>query len=95
MNLWNKHGVPHKGWTFVRMTDSIESSGEYATCMMCDQERVRYVHWMEHDEYPDTLGVGCICAGKMELNYESAQLREKTFINRINRRKKWFKIYSL
>ncbi|MCH8344555.1 MAG: hypothetical protein IH983_11270 [Planctomycetes bacterium] len=92
-SLWNKPGVPHKGWRCVNIYDVREggSSAEeavYATCEMCGKTEIRFVHTMEHDEY-GTLDVGCICAGKMEEDYEGAQRREATFRNRAARRAKW------
>lgn len=36
------------------------------TCELCDCSQVRFVHVMRHDEYFETVSVGCICAGIME-----------------------------
>src|SRR5947208_2472855 len=30
-------------------------------CEMCEAHPIRYVHTMEHPDYPDTLDVGCVC----------------------------------
>ncbi len=57
---WAEAGVPHKGWTCVGVHDLEQ---ERQTCEMCEGQVIRYVHAMEHPEYPGTLSVGCVCAG--------------------------------
>lgn len=84
--LWDAPGVPHKGWTCVDMEDLEEA---IATCEMCGQEEIRYLHYMTHPEYPETLAVGCICAGKMEASYENAKQRERNWRNRAGRKQRW------
>lgn len=56
---------------------------------MCGQEKIRFVHIMEHSTYPDILRVGCICAEKMSNDYIHPKQREKKLKNRALRRKKW------
>ena len=52
-NRWDQPGVPHKGWHCVDVVD-LRADGEsadetdYATCQMCGNEKIRYVHIMEH-----------------------------------------------
>ena len=84
-NLWNKEGVPQKGWRNIGMTDLGEARH---TCQMCDKESIRYVHHMEH---PDSkrLDVGCVCAEKMEEDCKAPKAREREFINRAKRRERW------
>ena len=89
MNLWNNPGIPHKGWKCFDIRDLKENGKVHATCMMCGKEKIRYVHWMKHEQYQKRFGVGCVCAGKMESNYKNAQNRERIFINIANRRKNW------
>lgn len=91
---WDKRGIPHKGWrcTFIVDLGGDRKPGEkieYETCSMCGQEKIRYVHYMEHSDYPDTLRVGCICAAKMEGNYLAAKDRERVARNRASRRARW------
>lgn len=93
-NLWDTPGVPHKGWKCVNVYDvredgSTPDEAEYATCEMCGKEHIRFVHSMEHENYDGRLDVGCICAGKMESNYEGARRREAKFRNRAARKAKW------
>jgi len=84
---WSEPGVPHKGWrcvdTYDRGQDQLES------CEMCDAAEVRYVHVMQHDEYPNPLHVGCVCAGHMESDLVRARGRETRVKNRSKRRAKW------
>ncbi len=92
--FWNQPGVPHKGWTCIGVDDvrdggtiSVEET-DYAICEMCGKEQVRFVHNMVHDDYADTLRVGCVCAGKMEDPY-AAERREKVARNRASRKSRW------
>lgn len=83
---WAEPGVPHKGWRCV----GIEDLGEPAdVCEMCEVMTIRYVHAMEHPDYPEVLGCGCICAGHMEEDTVGARLREDSFKASRVRRKKW------
>jgi len=69
MGLWDKEGVPHKGWKCVGMIDLGEDADDmdiearkdelYEECEMCSQEGVRYVHVMQHPDYPYELRVDC------------------------------------
>ncbi len=56
---------------------------------MCETQKIRYVHYMEHPRYPDTLGVGCVCAGHMEGDVAAAKTREKSMQSRAGKRKRW------
>jgi hypothetical protein len=56
---------------------------------MCENVEIRYVHSMEHPDYPDELEVGCICAEHMEEDRVGPGLREKKVRSRNNRRKTW------
>ncbi|MBP2657697.1 MAG: hypothetical protein H6Q69_729 [Firmicutes bacterium] len=49
---------------------------QYEECEMCNQEGVRYVHLMQHPKYPGELRVGCICAAKMEEDYDSTRTKK-------------------
>ena len=59
---------------------------------------------MRHDEYFETVSVGCICAGIMEGDILAARERERLMKNRANRkrnfphrqwRKNWYGNYQL
>ena len=70
---WSQSEVPHKGWSCVDLEDLGEP---FAICEMCEHQEIRYVHTMRHPEYPELLGVCCVCAGNMEADYTSARRRE-------------------
>ena len=83
---WSQQGVPHKGWTCTGVDDL---GAPDSVCEMCEKQPIRYVHYMEHPDYPDELGVGCVCAGHMEQDYEAARNRELSIKNASHRRSKW------
>jgi len=81
---WAKKGVPHKGWTDLYVTDHEDQT---FTCEMCKTALVRYVHTMEHPEYPEQLQVGCVCAENMSDDYVGPKRREDEVRNAAKRRK--------
>jgi hypothetical protein len=86
--LWADPGVPHRGWICVNVCDLEIAEG---VCEMCGKENIRYVHYMEHPQFENRLGVGCICAEKMSDDYVNPRLRECELRNRAARRTKWLK----
>jgi len=88
MNLWQQEGVPHKGWTCFDMVDL--GMGNYESCGMCGNERIRFVHYMRHDEH-ESVQVGCVCAEKMSGDYLNPKQRERDLRNRAKRRQTWSK----
>ena len=58
---------------------------------MCETQAIRYVHYMEHPDYGAVLGVGCVCAGRMEEDYKAAQERERQAKSRTTRQARWMK----
>lgn len=58
---------------------------------MCESVDIRYVHYMEHPDYYQTLGVGCVCAEHMEEDYAAPRAREKRLRAAARRRKTWSK----
>ncbi|EFA2750449.1 hypothetical protein DEL18_000661 [Escherichia coli] len=84
--LWSKPGVPRKGWVNVGVEDLEESR---KICDMCGKTEIRYVHIMSHENYPDYLEVGCICAGHLENDYDSPRKRESEIKSRSAKRKRW------
>jgi hypothetical protein len=83
---WSEPGVPHKGWDCVDVEDLCKQS---AICEMCETQEIRYVHHMEHPLYSETLKCGCVCAGRMEEDYEGARQREKVLRNAASRKRNW------
>lgn len=93
-NLWKIKDIPHKGWKLedvidIRDDGLSEDEAEYEACMMCGNERIRYVHIVNHPEVEDSFRVGCICAEKMTNDYVNPKLREKQLRNKANRRRNW------
>ncbi|MEI6520271.1 MAG: hypothetical protein WCO98_09585 [bacterium] len=92
--LWDKPNIPHKGWECVDVHDLGENLEEgeaipYQFCEMCENEGLRYIHYMKHEDYPDVIGVGSVCAQKMSDDYVDAENRERALRNIANRRKRW------
>lgn len=85
---WSQQGVPQKGWTCIGFEDLGEPAAE---CEMCENQEIRYVHQMQHPDYPNILDCGCVCAGRMEENYAAASKRESDSKNLAQRRARWLK----
>ena len=83
---WSQPSVPHRGWTCVGIEDLEEPS---AVCEMCENQEIRYVHHMMHPDYPDELACGCVCAGRMEEDYEGARRRESALRASTGRKRRW------
>lgn len=77
--------MPKSGWECTGMTDLGDPS---AICEMCEVQEIRYVHSMEHKEWPTTLECGCICAGNMEANAARARVRDGILRARAARKKR-------
>jgi len=58
-------------------------------CEMCRHAQVRFVHYLWHPEYPGILGVGRVCASRMEDDYAGAKRREREWTVLAGRRAKW------
>jgi len=83
---WSILGVPHKGWTCT----SVEDLGaQDKVCQMCETQHIRYAHHMEHPDHPESLAVGCVCAGHMENDYQGPRRRETAYRNTAQRRRRW------
>lgn len=93
-NLWKQPGIPHKGWIQEDVID-IREDGQpewdtpYETCMMCGNEKIRYVHILTHQEINEEFRVGCICAEKMTNDYVTPKRLENELQNRAKRLKTW------
>lgn len=83
---WRAPGVPHKGWTCTSVDDL---GAPDQVCEMCETQDIRYVHHMEHPDYPESLGVGCVCAEHMENDYEGPRRRERALRNAAQRKRRW------
>ena len=102
-------GAPLSGWycDYIYDVANEEEDSDHIelfTCELCDCTQVRFVHVMRHDEYFETVSVGCICAGIMEGDILAARERERLMKNRAKRkrnfphrqwRKNWYGNYQL
>ena len=59
--------------------------------MMSGNEKIRYVHIVEHAEVGEAFRVGCTCAEKLTNDYLNPERRERELRNRVNRRINWSK----
>jgi len=95
-NYWKQKDIPHKGWLLIDVIDIREDGQDewetdYETCMMCGNEKIRFVHILEHSEVDEDFRVGCTCAEKMTNDYLNPEKRERELRNRANRRVNWKK----
>lgn len=96
MARWEREGIPHKGWKEMGIEDlgeDLESGDdvEYEQCEMCGQEKIRYVHILQHPNFNGELRVGCVCAERMTDDYINPQKTERELKNRLNRKKNYMR----
>ncbi len=92
-NIWNNPSIQQKGWRCVDVTDvRPDSDCEYETCGMCGNHPIRFVHAMKHDDYGETLGVGCVCAEHMTNDYISPKTLEKHIKRKAARRRNFLSL---
>jgi hypothetical protein len=93
---WNITGIPHKGWVLIDVIDiredgQSEDETDYESCMMCGNEKIRYVHIVQHPDITEEFRVGCVCAEKMTDDYTNPKQKENELKNKNNRRVGWLK----
>lgn len=70
--LWLDPNFPKRGWTindhFDRGHDGLEP------CQVCEVTPVRYALVMEHPDWPEILEAGCVCAGYMIGDKQTAEV---------------------
>lgn len=75
--IWNKKGLPHKGWRIVDVSDlrdpQVGNVSRYATCQMCGRRGIRYLYVMVHADITSALAVGRVCAEAMSRMYLAMQ----------------------
>jgi hypothetical protein len=81
---WNQKGIPHKGWSLIDVIDiredgQSEAETDYETCMMCGNDKIRYVHIVENPEVVDSFKVGCVCSGKMTITYSFTETEKQKY----------------
>lgn len=91
LGKWGQPGVPHRGWIDVDWydcgADSLGAAAEsMRECEMCETMMIRYVTVLRHDDYPDQLHCGCVCAEHMTQDYKGIRERDHQGRLRVQRR---------
>jgi hypothetical protein len=71
--------------------DAPSDEVDYQTCEVCGQYPIRFVHTIEHPEYPGPLDVGCVCVEKLTGDYVSPKRHEARLRQRSRTRANWLK----
>jgi hypothetical protein len=81
-------GAPITGWLCYDIYDVFEDNinADFFTCELCGNPTVRFVHVMENVNWFGRISVGCVCAGILENDINSAKSRETDIKNRAKRR---------
>lgn len=87
---WTHDDVPKSGWVCAHIF-VIGKDDPLQVCEMCETQSIRFVHVMEHPDFPEALEAGCICAGHMEDDVEGARSREQEMQATLARRARWLK----
>src|SRR5687767_12592569 len=75
--------VPAPGrWRCIHVTDLGTAAGD---CDRCGRERIRFVHHLEHPDYPNLLNVGRVCAEELLGDRAAPRARERAMKNRASR----------
>lgn len=82
---WLRPDVPKEGWRVVK----VHVVDPTQWCQMCESQRVRNVHKMEHPDYAEVLGVGSVCAAHMVRGYCGTDRRKADARNRRDKRRRW------
>ncbi|MEE5994136.1 MAG: hypothetical protein V3G42_13020 [Oscillospiraceae bacterium] len=85
--------APLKDWTCSEVIDVREDNpnASLEKCELCGYPHVRYIHVMEHKNYPACLNAGCNCAGVMESDILNAKEQERLVRNRSQRKKRFMR----
>ena len=95
-NNFYKTQLPNKNWKLINVYDVREDgqSAEntiYETCMICNNEKIRYVHVIIHEKVDNEFLVGCICAEKMTNDYINPKKLENELKNKANKKNNFIK----
>jgi len=85
---WDNSSVPKRNWNWENVED--QGPGEFDTCEMCGNPKVRYIHIMTHPRHDGPVRVGCVCAAAMsDEPPEKYQEREKLLRSKAAAFKRW------
>jgi hypothetical protein len=73
--LVKQPGFPHRGWLHYGCDDRKKADN---LCAYCGHHHVRYDHILGHPDYPHSIEVGCVCAGKLGLEHEAQDAERDT-----------------
>src|SRR5271166_1202731 len=95
-NTWRIPGLPRRGWVCVGVVDLNPDElpmeeVDYATCEVCGQHPIRFVHTIVHDDWPEELDVGCVCVEHLTNDYVNPRRHERDLKNRASARARWLK----
>jgi hypothetical protein len=87
-----KRSLPDLGCRCVDVIDLGADGPDYTPgiCEKCGNDVLRFLHILEHPDWPDQMVVGCICAGRMCEGYDGNS-REAELKNLAIRRSRWLK----
>ncbi len=83
----NLSEIPQEGWKEIAVVD-VRAEGKtgdetkYEPCMMCNKEKIRFVHILIHENIKGTFRVGYNCATIMTGGYTNPENLESEFENR-------------
>lgn len=77
--------LPRSGWTLADVQDLGKALHR---CDYCENEHVRYVHTLTHDEAA-SIRVGCVCAEKLTGDEKTPKEREDVLRGRAKRMLTW------
>jgi hypothetical protein len=94
--LWSTPKFPHRGWTFVDIIDlnpdeEPSENVNYESCEVCGQYPIRFVHTLDHDDWPEPVDVGCVCAEHLTEDYVNPRAHEKELRRRATSRSRWLR----
>ncbi|HEY5792666.1 MAG TPA: hypothetical protein VIS74_05165 [Chthoniobacterales bacterium] len=69
------------------------SFGDYEICEFCGKEQIRFVHYLQHPDWKDTIAVGRICASDLSGD-PKADSAERRLRNLAKRRANFLKLKS-
>lgn len=77
-------GFPDREWEYLGCEDRRIPNN---LCQYCGKQHVRYVHILKHQDWPDTIETGCVCAGQLGLEEEAinGERRAKQHKTRLKR----------
>jgi hypothetical protein len=81
---------PDLGWTCIDVEDLGADGSDYipGVCEKCGNDVLRFLHTLEHPDWPEQMVVGCICASRMCEGYDGRG-RETELKNLAIRRSRW------